>query len=36
MQVSPYGAKETYDLFEVKDGWFERSLAWVSTGHSNS
>lgn len=27
-ETSPYGAKETYDLFEVKDGWFERSLAW--------
>lgn len=27
-EASAYGAKETYDLFEVKDGWFERALQW--------
>jgi len=26
--LPPYGAKEIYDLYEVKDGWFEKQLFW--------
>jgi hypothetical protein len=28
-ETSCHGAKETYDLFELNDGWFERPLTWT-------